>query len=426
MSPSTKTLARKIISAGVRAAAFLIASATVVGAEPALQSHCNDAAPAPVAKVDLPGRPFSIVPTADGCWIFVSLTSDDPKSNGVAVLRRSGGTITFSRLYPITRRPDPSRPLRPGPAGLVMTHDARVLIAANDDEVLFLDVPTLVAGKANPVIGRMSDGNGAGSFYVNVTKGDSSLFVADEFGQAITVIDLVKARHTHYDSSAIVGKIPVGIASISLTLSPDERWLYTTSEVAPKSWNWPIACPPDRADRARFSSPEIPEGAIIVIDVKRAFADPVNAVIARVPAGCAPVRMTRSHDGSSLWVSVRRSDSVLAFDAWKLIADPGHARIASVPVGTAPVGIMALPDGKRLVVANSNRIAANPNDSQTVSIIDMQKALTGAPAVAGSIPAGAFPREFGLSPDGNTLFLGNYLSQTLQIINLDTLSAMKN
>jgi len=410
-----------MISAGVCAAAFLIASATVSLAEPALQSHCNDLAPAPVATVDLPGRPFSIVATPDGCWVFVSLTSAEPRSNGIAVLRRSAGTITIDQIYPIAGRRDRA-PLRPGPSGMVMTHDSRLLIAANDDEVLFLDVPSMVASKANPVVGRMSDGKGAGSFYVNVTKDDARLFVSDEYAESITVIDLVRARRSHYDSSAIVGKIPVGVTSISLTFSPDERWLYTTSEIAGASWGWPIVCPPDRADRSRFPNPEVPEGAVIVINVRQASTDPANAVVARVPAGCSPVRLARSRDGASLWVSARRSDAVLAFDAARLINHRLHARIRSVPVGTAPVGIAALPDGKHIVVANSNRITADPNDSQTVSVIDIEKVLSGAPAVVGAIQAGAFPREFGFSPDGRTLFLGNYLSQTLQLIDLKRLS----
>jgi hypothetical protein len=153
---------------------------------------------------------------------------------------------------------------------MVMTHDKRLLIAANDDEVLFLDVPSMVAGKTDPVFGRMSDGKGAGSFYVNVTKDDARLFISDEYAESITVSDLARARQSHYDSSAIIGKVPAGVASVSLTFSPDERWLYTTSEIASASWNWPIACPPDRPDRSRFPNPEFPEGALIVIDVKRA------------------------------------------------------------------------------------------------------------------------------------------------------------
>lgn len=161
---------------------------------------------------------------------------------------------------------------------------------------------------------------------------------------------------------------------------------------------------------------------MIVVDVRRAFSDPAHAVVARVPAGCSPVRLARSGDGASLWVSARRSDAVLAFDASKLVRDPMHARIGSVPVGTAPVGIVVLPDGQHVVVANSNRIAVDPNAPQTLSIIETGKLQAGADAVAGTIPAGAFPREFSVSPDARTLFVGNYLSQMLEVIDLTRLA----
>jgi DNA-binding beta-propeller fold protein YncE len=307
---------------------------------------------------------------------------------------------------------------------MVMTHDGQLLIAANDDEVVFLDVPSMISGKPDPVVGHLSDGHSAGSFYANVTKDDAHLFVSDEYAETITVIDLAKARRTNYDQSAIVGKIPVGILSISLKFSPDEQWLYTTSERAPASWNWPIACPPDRQDRAKYPNPEVPEGGVILVNVRRAFSDPATAVVAKAPAGCSPVRLAISGKGDLIWVSARRSDAVLGFDTSKLRSDPLHARIGSVTVGTAPVGIAVLPDSKHVVVANSNRIAANPNGSETVSVIDMDKVRAGRPAVVGKIPAGAFPREFSQSSDKRTLFLGNYLSDTLEVIDLKKLSVI--
>ena len=127
------------------------------------------------------------------CWLFASLTSEDPKSNGVAVLRRAAGQITLERVYPIAA--EKGRPAqRPGPSGMVMTHDGKLLIVANDDEILFLDVQAMISGKLDPIVERLSDGPGAGSFYVNVTRDDEHLFVSDEHAKTISVIDLKKAR----------------------------------------------------------------------------------------------------------------------------------------------------------------------------------------------------------------------------------------
>jgi len=215
-------------------------------------SDCNQPASTALTTVPLPGHPFSIVSTSDGCWLFVSVTSDDPKANGVAVLRRAAGTISLEHVYPIEARKGRIA-LRPGPSGMVMTHDGKLLIAVNDDDLTFLDVPSMISGKPAPVVGRLNSGppkhatvtsnsvteTSAGSFYVNLTKDDALIFVSEEYAETISVIDLAKARRSKYDPSAIVGRIPVGVAPIALTFSPDERWLYTTSEGAPPSWNWP-------------------------------------------------------------------------------------------------------------------------------------------------------------------------------------------
>ena len=389
---------------------------------PSVVADCQGAAD-PSTTIQLPGHPFSIVPTRDGCWLFISVSSANPAANGVAVLKRSAGHFAVERVYPIPAVKD-RPPQRPGPSGMVLTHDARLLIAANDSDILVLDVPRMIAGDGDPVVGRLTDGESAGSIYVNVTHDDKLLFISDEHAQTISVVDLQGARKQRFDGTANVGKIPAGIASIALTFSPDEQWLYTTSEVAPESWRWPIACPLDRPDRVKYSKLEIPEGGVMVVDVRRAATDPAHAVAARIPAGCSPVRLAITPDGKSLWVSDRRTDSVLGFDTARLFGDSGHARIGSVAVGTAPVGIAALPDGAHIVVANSNRIAANPNSAQTVSVIDIRKVRAGEPAVVDTIAAGAFPREFTVTSDRRTLYLGNFLSNTVQAIDLTKLSSM--
>ena len=225
----------RVPTAVIAAAVIVVASASVAGEQPPVSNaDCNQPAPTALTTVPLPGHPFSIVSTQDGCWLFVSLTSVDPKSNGVAVLRRALGTIAMTRMFAIEGR-EGRPPLRPGPSGMVITHDGQLLIAANDDDVVFLDVKSMISGEADPTVGHMSDGRSAGSIYVNVTRGDRFLFVSDEHSETISVINLEKARHSNFDRSAMVGKIPVGVASIALTFSPDEKWLYTTREVASAS-----------------------------------------------------------------------------------------------------------------------------------------------------------------------------------------------
>ena len=392
-------------------ALLLAATAFSQGREAKLASQCNAASTDPISYVPLPGHPFSTIASKDGCWLFVSVTSSNPKSaNGVAMLSRANGRIILKKVFPIEA----------GPTGMVMTHDGKLLIVADDDYVVFLDVMRMTAGSGDPILGYISDGDFSGSVYVNVTGDDKFLFVSDENTETITVINLEKARSEGFKDNAKVGKIPTGAAPIALTFSPDERWLYTTSQSAPKSFNWPIACKPEGQDPAT-AKPQYPEGAIIVVDVNRAKTDPAGSVISKVPAGCSPVRMAISPGGDRVFVTARNSNALLAFDTTALRTDVEHARVGQVPVGTAPVGVAVANEGKLVFVTNSNRFSSNRTARQTLTVIDAANVGSGQAAILGSVPAGAFPREFGHSPDGQTLFVANYNSSELEVIDLKRL-----
>ena len=368
---------------------------------------CNAPASAPSVSIELPTRPFTVAPTTDGCWLFVSGFSDAGGRPGIAVLQRDSGHTTLLR----------TAPLKSNAAGMTLTHDGKILAVAALDSVDFLDVAQLISGKSNPLLGSIGSGKNAGSIYANTTPDDKLLFVSEESLRAITVIDLQKARADGYKESAVIGRIPVGNAPIALTFSADGKWLYTTSQGAVPEWTWPNACTTEGS-----GSPEInrPEGAVIVVDVTKAATDPAHSVIARVPAGCSPVRMAISPDGQRIYVTARNSNAVLSFDTAKVVSDPEHARLAMVPVGTAPVPIAVIDGGRKVVAGNSNRFAGG-NQPQSLTVLDTSKMTDGAAAVLGSIPAGAFPREMAISSDGRTLFLTNFGSRTLQVIDLTKL-----
>src|ERR1041384_6871901 len=89
-------------------------------------AQCNAAMSAPVSYVALPGHPFSTISSPDGCWLFVSLSSSNPKSaNGVALLRRGRGQITLQRVFAVETEP----------TGMTITHDGQLLIVADGDYV---------------------------------------------------------------------------------------------------------------------------------------------------------------------------------------------------------------------------------------------------------------------------------------------------
>jgi DNA-binding beta-propeller fold protein YncE len=371
---------------------------------------CNQPAREAIASVKLPGHPFAAIASQDGCSVFVSLASSDPLTpSGIAVLNRTGGSVSLKCVIPVERNPQ----------GLVLTHDGKLLIVADDDFVVFLDVGRMIADKPHPVLGYLSDLPNASSIYVNVTADDKYLFVSDEGIATITVIDLERARENGFQPDAMIGRIAVGVAPIALTFSPDQRYLYTTSELARPSYGWPAACKREGEATARIQDPE---GALIVIDVKRAVTDPVNSVVAKVPGGCSPVRLALSPDGKTAYVTARNDNALLAFDTERLRAGSLAARIASVPVGPSPVGIATVAGGNNVVVANSNRFFGRPGHKQALTVIDARRLSSGEGAVLGTIPAGIFPRELHLTSDQRTLLVTDYGSDTLQLIDVARLS----
>jgi DNA-binding beta-propeller fold protein YncE len=379
---------------------------------------CTQPAARPVAIVDLPGNPFQAIPTSDGCHVFVSLVGPvepgDPRRlpqpgapmGGVAVVSRVGGEPSLTGVVK----------LEGSPWGMALTHDGGLLIAASDDRVAFIDPARLIAGAPDAILGYLNDAPMAGRFYANVTPDDRWLFLSDESTRAISVVDLVKARASGFDDSAVIGQVPVGRAPIALTFSTDHKLLYTTSQVAPSVYGWPPVCRAPGSDAARQGS-TYAEGAVLVVDVSRATHEPAHAVVGAVAAGCNPVRLVISPGGDVAYVTARTDNALLAFDTRKLLGDPSHALIGRVPVGDAPVGVAVLNGGARVAVTNSNRFG-NSNAPQSLTIVDAQKIARGEAAVLGSVPAGVFPRELLVTGDQRTLLLTNFGSKNLAVIDV--------
>ncbi len=387
--------------------AILTGCATLSGRS-AAAPDCNRPAAQAVSYLRLPGRPFQALPTPDGCWVFVSLPAGPSGSAGVAVLRRGAGAVEVQRVVPLAT----------APTGMVLTHDAQLLIAAAGSRIAFLDVGRLVAGQDGAILGYIGDSLPLGNIYVNVTSDDDWLFASEENAKSIAVIDLERARASRFRDSSIVGRIPVGRAPIALTLAPDDAYLYTTSEIFDAD-GWPQSCTPEAARRpgAPVMAP-VPQGAVHIVDVERATRDPRHAVMRSLPAGCSPVRLVLSPDGTRAYVTARGSDELLVFDRRLMHTAPLQSLVASVPVGSSPVGVATIDNGDRLVVTNSHRFAGGAEDRQSLSVIDAAKVEEGRRAVVGSIQAGAFPRELRTTADGRTLLLTNFGSQTLEIIDL--------
>lgn len=375
-------------------------------------TDCNQAPSEPITWIDLPSNhAFQALPSKDGCWIFVSLAtgdgeaSDSDPAGNIAILARNGGRISVRRVVHVGGNPN----------GMALTHDGKMLVLADGNRVGFFDTARLVSGRGNPVLGYWNDGTEApGRTYVTVSADDMYLFVSDEQAGTITVINLAKAKASHFAATAMVGRIPVGNGSIAVTLSRDEKYLYSTSQFMDPSNDWPPECQPEWDPKA----PKNPQGAVFVIDVAAAKSDPTHSVVATVRAGCTPVRLILSPQGDVAYVTARGENSLLAFDTRKLVLDPMGSLIGKVPAGTTPIGIAVIDNGQKVVVTNSNRFGTGSSANQSLLVIDASRIDRGDAAILGSIPAGSLPREMAISSDLHTLFVVNTNSKNLEIIDL--------
>lgn len=389
---------------------------------PANAAECNRAMTIPVAHVTLPGSPFTALPSADGCWLFVSLAQNTGTRPGVAVLERSDGAVTLKRTVSL-----------PGSAaGMVLTHDGTLLVVANNTNVAFLDVAHLTTGLGNPVLGYWNEGHAQPqSVYVSVTADDRYLVVSNEALGTISIIDLAQTRRSRFAQVHVVRSIAVGEAPVGHAFSSDERFLFGTVQSV-NGAGWSKDCKPEGTSGAVA---DLPQGAIVVIDMKLAIAGDRNSLLRRVPAGCSPVRVATSRENGRVYVTARGSNELLTFNERDLTASGGDPRATQVSVGTSPVGVAIIENDRKVVVANSDRFntaTAAPSlyviDSERIAVNSSAvvprrapgaswDSLRGTPVV-GMIPSRGFPREIRATADGHTLLVTNFSAGTLQIVDL--------
>jgi DNA-binding beta-propeller fold protein YncE len=346
------------------------------------------------AMVPVPGGPFGVAVTPDGRWAFVA---DGPS---IDVLR-TGPSLAPVKAATIPL-PAQSGPAAAGVVGETLTRDGRYLLAASGSGALVVSVARAEQGRPDAVLGTMSDPTGgAGAIEVAVSPDGDYAFVTQEDSSQVAVFNLHRAVTRGFGADDFVGTIPVGIAPVGMAVSPDGRWLYATSEVMAQKPNGDV-------------------GTLTVINLARAETDPAASVVATVAAGCNPVRVITSADGREVWVTARASDDLLCFSAAALQTDPRRALVAMVRVGEAPVGLMLVRNGSLVVVADSNRFGAR-GASSDLGVVNVAAALAGKAAVVGHIPAGQFPREMALEPDGQRLLVTNYASGQLEAVSIPTL-----
>lgn len=338
--------------------------------------------------VQLPAPPFGVSTTSNGEWVFVD------EIDRIAV---------FSEARFVPRQVRTVR-MPGGAAGNSLTPDGRYLLVADGGGgATVVDVARAESGRGNAVLGTLEHpGRGRGATEVTTSRDGTYAFVSVESGDRIAVYDLHAALKSGFRSSFYVGSVPLGDGPVGMAASPDDRWLYATSELARRG---------------------IPagEGTLSVINVAKAERLPAHAVVSIVRARCSPVRVVVSSDGQTVWVTARGSNQLLAFSAQNLRARPARALLAAVRVGAAPVGLAFVDRGRAMIVADSGRSRAK-GAHPALTVVSVAAALAHRQAVIGSIRAGSFPREMALVPKHRVLLVGNFASQQLEAVAINSRS----
>jgi DNA-binding beta-propeller fold protein YncE len=327
-------------------------------------------------------RPFMALASVDGATLFVS------SQHG------NGGAITTFRAGPAGFERSGVTLLRAPALGIAFVPDGSTLVVANDSGVALLDARALAAGTSPDP--RYVDDPGAQIIAVTVSRDGRYAFASEELTQELAVIKIAES------GSAIVGRVRLDGAPVGMAVSADGSRLYVTSESAA-----PFAS--ERGCRIGR------HGTLSTIDTARAETDPTHAKIARNEIGCSPVRVQLSPGGDIAWVTLRGEDHVAAYATADLQTDGSPKPRAIVPTGSAPVGIAFARHGSLAIVANSARFETMPNAS-TFSVFSTDAALANGTASPTSYPAKVFPREVTVSSDESNIFLTDYASDAVQVI----------
>jgi DNA-binding beta-propeller fold protein YncE len=288
----------------------------------------------------------------------------------------------------------------PAPAaGAALSPDGSLLLVADNSGAVVISVKAAEQGSRHAVLGSLVPPGASlrdGVVEVAITPNGQYAFLSMENASQIAVFNLATALADGFGAPGVyLGSIATEGFPVGLAVSPDGRWLYVT--ILPQA------------------DPDGP-GALGVLSVARATSVPAAATMPTVPAGCGPVRVLTSANGSVVWVTAQRSDALLAFSAAKVQAGSMHALLADVPVGEAPTGLALARGGTLMVVADSNRYALGiPHGN--LAVVNVADALARKSALVGYLPAGWFPRDVAVSANGRLLLVANFASGQVEELN---------
>ncbi len=340
------------------------------------------------SSVNLGGKPFAVLVTPDKKFSFVTLGNSLAVLSNPAIL--SNGTGLVPKLVHTLQVPGANK-------GDAITKDGKYLLLATGGGAKVINVHEAEQGNV-VVLGTLDSPNGRGAVQVELSPDDQFAFVTLQSSGGMAVFNLRQALANGFAASSFVGIVPTGEEPVGVAVSadPGHKWLYVTS-------------------MRKLNATNPSEGFVSVVSLRKAEVKPAKAVISNATAGCSPVRVMTSKDGSVVWVTARESDALLGFSAPKMRTDPGNSLIARVDVGEGPIGETFVANGSRIVVANSD-LKNLPNATPNVSVVSTAQALAHKPALLGQLKTGDLPRQF--YAQRKRLLVTNYGSGQLQAVKI--------
>ena len=276
--------------------------------------------------------------------------------------------------------------------GLALTPDGRYLVGAIGSGAEVFDVARLERPpppSTDALVATLRSG-GTGASQTVVSPDGHYVFVSLADSNELAVFNLQRTLAHRVHRSDLVGTVALASTPMGIAISPGGRFLYVTSE---------------------GSSQTTSNGALTTIDVGKAEHAARHAIVSVVLAGCNPSRVVAT--ASTVYVTARESDALLAFSAKALITHPARALRQELSVGEAPVGLALVNHDGGLVVACSIRSNAKRNVSG-LAVVTVDQG--GRMALTGSIRSGRSPRDMAASPDGRVLLVTNYGSSQLESV----------
>lgn len=361
------------------------------------------------AEVALPMHPYMAVQLRNTCAVLVSLSDNgEPAKGGIAVLGIVDGRFTVAGLLNL-----PSEAV-----GMAVTADESVVAVAGTARVYFLDLPSLLAGKADAVLGSAEYDPKANTVSVALTPDERFLFASDEGASTVSVIDFAAARAARFANAPVLGRVPVDYAPTVLVVTPDGRNILVPVQGIRRKFNPPIICPGEGDP----NGPAVNQsGGIVVIGVRAANTNPDSATLSRALAGCSPVRIVLTDRGRTALVTNRNGDMLRIMDVGRILDGEGNATVAMLRVGPTPIGV-AVVEGERLALVSNSHRWVKDEKPRNISVIDISRRHK--PVSLGTIPVGVFPRDIAVSRDGRNVFVSNFGSKSLTVLDGTRLRAM--